>query len=301
MNAQLAKTQIAAREAADDFKALTSALVQLAQGSTAAWQFEVRANSHAQPLPVSPAVLRNVFEENLRETERLFLNREQAAGKHWPTIREFIFSSSDQNEQAIRRNYLRLLTWRRLKGRFLEALCLLATLRRMTSDASGPPIDIFGQIGPIQLNDSGRPRFLSTRPAVGSKHTGLRAWPDVVLSLTRDPPSPSNIAVVIECKCRRSIGATDLRGEFGKAYDLGSPSYTLLSYHAVPPSLIKAGADLGLDVQVLKLSTPERDIYLRGERDLGEDTADDLQRSRERRLFLAALGDRLTEVRRRVS
>jgi hypothetical protein len=161
-------------------------------------------------------------------------------------------------------------------------------------------IDLFGQVGPIHVREEDRECFLWSRPLVQSERSGLNAIPDIAITKTPHEVSTTNIISVIECKCRETVGASDLRGEFGKAYDLGSPSYVLVSYYSVTESLVKTGEGLGIDVQVFSLSTPERNQFIRGERDLGEDMAIKLSNARNRRLFLTALEDRAANVRRRV-
>src|SRR5262249_44587397 len=97
------------------------------------------------------------------------------------------------------------------------------------------------------------------------------------------------------------IHAADLRGEFGKAYDLGSPSYVLVSYYNVQETIVAAGRERGIEVQVFGLSTPSRERFVRGERDLGEDMATNLLNARKRRTFLTVLENRTADVRRRAT
>jgi hypothetical protein len=193
------------------------------------------------------------------------------------------------------------LAWGSLKGKFLEALCLMATLSHMIPLEPQKDIDAFGTVGPLKVRDQDRTCFLWSRPVIESQHSGLNAIPDIVITSTPDQVSTTNILSIIECKCRQTIHAADLRGEFGKAYDLGSPSYVLVSYYNVQETIVVAGRELGIDVQVFSLSTPEREQFVRGERDLGEDMAVKLLNARRRRTFLAALENRTVDVRRRAT
>src|SRR5262249_8696772 len=186
------------------------------------------------------------------------LQREKRAGKDWSTVDQYVKSTSHPKEQTTRRNFLRLLAWGALKGRFLEGLCLISTLSRMSPIGHQPDIDPFGQMGPIHVRDEDEECFLWTRPLVESQRSGLNALPDIVVTRTTDKVSTSNIVSVIECKCRDNLGASDLRAEFGKAYDLGSSSYVLVSYYSVRESLSNAGRGLGIDLQIFSLSTSDR-------------------------------------------
>jgi hypothetical protein len=78
-----------------------------------------------------------------------------------------------------------------------------------------------------------------------------------------------------------------------------STADTKVSYYAVPEFIVTAGRELGIEVQVFSLSTPERSQFIRGERDVGEDMATKLSTARNRRTFLAALENRAADVRRR--
>jgi hypothetical protein len=301
INDDLASTQTKAREAAEDLQTFYRSLVSLVERLKPAWHVQLSYQPDRKNQPVSLDSLRDVFSNELNEAERIFLGRERQAGKPWVTIEQFIKSTPDPDEQVVRRNYLRLLAWRSLKGRFLEGLCLMATLSRMTPIGDPQDIDLFGQVGPIQVRDQNQTCFVWSRPLVQSQRSGLKAIPDIAITATSDRVTTTNILSLIECKCRETIGASDLRSEFGKAYDLGSPSYVLVSYYSLSETLVNAGRELGIDVQVFSLSTPERSQFIRGERDLGEDMAIKLSSARSRRMFLAALDNRVADVRRRVS
>ena len=59
---------------------------------------------------------------------------------------------------------------------------------------------------------------------------------------------------VIECKCQKNLGTTEIRGEFGKAYDMRATSYLLWSYYRVADRIIAGAKQLGLTLEVLDLS-----------------------------------------------
>jgi len=298
MNIELHATQSKAKVAHEDREAFYRSLLALATRLQPEWQFRVSTPGVGRER-LSLESLQRHFTYELVKSQLNFLERQRQAGNHFPSIDHFVASTTDINEQKVRRNYLRLLAWRGVKGKFLEALCLMATLTRMTPIEDSCEIDLFTQEGPLRVRDQDQPCFIWTQQSIESIRSGLKAMPDILITNTPEKVTTKNIVSIIECKCREFIGASDLRGEFGKAYDLGSPSYILMSYNSVPQSVIDGGQELGIDVQVFSLNTPERERFLRGERDVAEDMATKLALGRKRRMFLTAIENRASDVRRR--
>lgn len=298
MNIELDATQRKAKVAHEDREAFYRSLLALAARLKPAWQFRVSTPGIGWEL-LSRESLQRHFTYELVKAQLNFLDRQRQAGNHFPTIEHFIASTHDRNEQKVRRNYLRLMAWRGAKGKFLEALCLMATLTRMTPVRDSFEIDLFTQEGPLWVRDQDQQCFIWTQQSIESIRSGLKAMPDIAITNTPEKVTTKNVVSIIECKCRESIGASDLRGEFGKAYDLGSPSYVLVSYNSVAQSIIDGGQELGIDVQVFSLNTPERERFLRGERDIAEDMATKLALGRKRRMFLTAIENRAADVRHR--
>lgn len=289
-----------AEEAKEDLQAFYRSLISLGDRLKTTWRFLVCCEPSRGKQELSLDSLKGVFSHALDNAQGNFLERERGAGKPWVSIQQYIKSTSDSKEQAIRRNYLRLLAWHSLKGKFLEGLCLMATLSRMTPIGGARDVDLFAQVGPIQVRDLDQECFVWSRPSVAGQRTGLKAIPDIAITDTSDGVATTNTLSLIECKCRETIGVSDLRAEFGKAYDLNSPSYVLVSYYPVRETLVNAGGELGIDIQVFSLSTPDRDRFIQGELDLGEDMATKLSNARGRCLFLATLENRANDLRRRV-
>ena len=298
MNIELSATQSNAKVAHEDREVFYRSLLTLANRLQPAWQFRISMPGEGRER-LSGESLHRRFTHEIVKAKLSFLERQRQAGNHFPSIEHFIESTPDINEQKVRRNYLRLMAWRAVKGKFLEALCLMATLIRMTPIGDSSEIDLFAQEGPLRVRDQDHPCYIWTQQSVDSIRSGLKAVPDIAITNTPEKVTTKNIVSIIECKCRDSIGASDLRGEFGKAYDLGSPSYILMSYNSVTQSVIDGGQELGIDVQVFSLNTPEREQFLRGERDVSEDMASKLALARKRRMFLTAIENRASDVRRR--
>lgn len=286
------------RVAREDKEVIYSSLLSLAGRLRPAWNFLVSVPGIRKE-PLSRESLRSFFNYHFEKVQKTFLEKERQAGKPWATIAHYINCTSDPNEQTERKNHLRLLAWSSVKGRFLEGLCLMATLNRMSATVRSIDVDLFAQVGPLEVRDENQICFIWTQQSVESFKTGLKALPDIVITNTSTSVTTSNILSIIECKCRETLGANDIRGEFGKAYDLGSSSYILVSYNAVTKSLIDAGKELGIEIQVFSLNTPEREQFIRGERDVGADMAQKLALARKRRMFLTAIEDKTAQIKRR--
>ena len=286
------------RVASEDKDAIYSSLLSLAGRLRPTWNFLVSVPGIRKE-PLSHASLKSYFNYHFERAQNTFLDKERQSGKPWETIAHYFKCTSDPNEQTERKNHLRLLAWSSVKGRFLEGLCLMATLSRMSSSARSIDVDLFTKAGPLEVRDENQIRFIWTQQSVESFKSGLKAVPDIVITNASTSVTTSNILSIIECKCRETLGANDIRGEFGKAYDLGSSSYILVSYNSVTKSLIDAGKELGIEIQVFSLNTPEREQFIRGERDVGEDMAQKLAIARKRRMFLTAIEDKTAQIKHR--
>ena len=82
--------------------------------------------------------------------------------------------------------------------------------------------------------------------------------PDILITSSADIPSPSTALRVIECKCRRQLGAPLIRAEFGKAHDLRIESYHIWSFYTPKTTVIEGAKSLGLDLVPLGFDTDKR-------------------------------------------
>lgn len=222
-----------------------------------------------------------MFQE--RQTSR-FLERAQAEGNNWRTAADFINDSPDPETRILKRNYLKLRGWISFKGALLEAMCLLATLSQFQSRGRRV-VDVFGQGGPIIVRSGARDLYLWTRPTLPLTKSRLRAKPDLLCTSSPNPRDLTTIEWILECKCRGLLTSHDLRAEFGKAFDLESPSYTLVVYRRPAATIMNASNAFGIDIQVFPLVTDKREDYITGVRDLAIDTIEMLKASRERKKF----------------
>jgi len=109
----------------------------------------------------------------------------------------------------------------------VEALSLLALLLKADSVFTTEICNIFGKTGPIHFAEDGQDRYLWTQYSIHGQDSDLIGRPDLVVSTIPDPPSPQTVLRIVECKCRKQLGAPDIRGEFGKAHDLRVTSYLI--------------------------------------------------------------------------
>jgi hypothetical protein len=156
---------------------------------------------------------------------------------------------------------------------------------RFRKSGACPPIDLFGSAGPIAVLDGGEEMFLWTRPSLPSTVSGLRAHPDLLCTRGTDLSRLTDIDWIVECKHRGELTAQELRAEFGKAFDLEAPAYTIVTYEPQPDYIVTAARELGLDIRTFPLTTTLRPEYLQQRRDLGSDLADTLDASHGEKRF----------------
>lgn len=166
--------------------------------------------------------------------------------------------------------------WSAAKGGFFEVLCLLATLDRLPPARPVKIPDVFGRFFPIPISDVQGPAYLWFQPNIIETKSGLRARPDLAIARSDQQLDENTIVSVIECKWGKNLTAALVRTEFGKAFDLQVTSYTIVSYMGAPDRLKDGARLLGVDLIDFGLGTPQREAYLRQERDLGQDLAERL-------------------------
>lgn len=140
----------------------------------------------------------------------------------------------------------------------VEALSLLAILIKADRVITSKICNLFGRTGPLHFIEDGNNRYLWAQPSLRGQESTLVGRPDLVVSVTPDAPSALNILRIIECKCRKRLGAPDIRGEFGKAYDLRVTSYLIWSFNTPSLSVIEGAKRLGLDIEPLGFDTDRR-------------------------------------------
>lgn len=147
-------------------------------------------------------------------------------------------------------------TWR-----LVEALSLLAVLLKADS-VNTRKLNILGQTGPISFTEDKEIHFLWSQQTLTGQDSLLKGRPDLVITNSADSPSPKNVLRVIECKCKKSLGAQDIRAEFGKAHDLKVTSYTIWSFTAPTQKVVNGAQGLGINLETLSFDTPQRKTFI---------------------------------------
>ena len=88
---------------------------------------------------------------------------------------------------------------------------------------------------------------------------------------------PNTVLAIRECKCHRRIPTDELRKECGKAFDLDVSSYVIVTYHHQAAAVQRGAAGLRLKIKQLGLDKPEREKYIKGQRDLVADLGENLR------------------------
>jgi len=141
----------------------------------------------------------------------------------------------------------------------VEALSLLTILLKADSVSTTEICNIFGQSGPIHFVEDGQDRYLWAQYSMRGQDSDLVGRPDLVVSTSPALPSSQTAVRIIECKCRKQLGAPDVRGEFGKAHDLRVTSYLIWSFSTPSAKVIEGAKRLGIDVVPLGFDTERRD------------------------------------------
>ena len=163
-----------------------------------------------------------------------------------------------------------------------EIVCLLSTLCKADQIHYPDDFDPFDRVFRVPIVDDGQERYVWTRPVLEGTNSGFKAQPDIVITNSSDAVTRQNIVDIIECKCRKVLNAKDIRAEFGKAYDLDTTSYTIVSYYEQKQRLIDQARTLGLTVIPFVLSQTEgRDDYLKTPKKICDEMGKRLLKSRK--------------------
>jgi hypothetical protein len=169
----------------------------------------------------------------------------------------------------------------------MEALCLLAVLLKAEKVISKEVCNIFGRSGPLHFVEDGEDRYLWSQVSIPGKESSLGSRPDLIVTNDSKTPTAETIIRIIECKCRKSIGAQVIRAEFGKAYDLKVTSYLVWSFITPNKQAIEGARNLGLNLEALGFDTDMREKLIEDPKVLLYHVANTIESSkRENRLAL---------------
>lgn len=175
-------------------------------------------------------------------------------------------------------------TWK-----LVEALSLLSILLKADKIDCGDVTNLFGKIGPLHFVEDGNDRFLWAQPTLTGQESELSGRPDLVISANPETPTPQTTVRVVECKCRKHLGAHEIRAEFGKAYDLKVTSYLIWSLTSPSPRAVAGARRLGLDLVALGFDTPQRPDLISKPEHLVAHVANTLEVSKREARFAHAL------------
>jgi len=270
-----------------DYKCICESIRSMADYLEKDYKFEVYLGDGSKVNIKDNFSLEKKMKVFLEQTKVNYLNELKRLGRINAGDFEGYFNNiTDRDEQKKLLNYLKLRAWQISKGYFLETLCLLAVLKKFRPAASKTnDFLLFKKIGPIPISDKGKLIFLWYQPTVKISKSGMPAKPDIVLTNTDKDVSKETITSIIECKCRENISASDLRNEFGKAFDLEVNSYLIVTYYSVSQSLIEAAKRLGIELIDFGLYSAEREKYLQRETMLEEVLSNKIVKSYEESSF----------------
>ena len=178
----------------------------------------------------------------------------------------------------------------------VEALSLLAILLKADAVITSKIWNLFGRTGPLHFLEDGADRYLWAQPSLRGQDSALGGRPDLVVSAAPDIPSALTIIRAVECKCRKRLGAPDIRGEFGKAHDLRVTSYLIWSFYTPTPSIIAGAKRLGLDIEPLGFDTDRRQDLITNPENLVMHVANTLEVSRRGNHFARLLLESSSEA-----
>lgn len=115
---------------------------------------------------------------------------------------------------------------------------------------------------PVFYRKDGEPYYLWTQVRMKESLSGFTGIPDIVITMTDEPPSRGNAIDIIESKSGRRITGPLIRAEFAKGFDLKVTSYFIWSFYDPPQGVIDGARQLGIEVTPLGFASAERHTVL---------------------------------------
>ena len=186
-------------------------------------------------------------------------------------------------------------TWK-----LVEALSLLTILIWADEVHTGEVCNLFGRTGPIHFVEDGRDRYLWAQVLLTGADSALGGRPDLIITSSPDVLSETTVLRVIECKCRKNLGASDIRAEFGKAHDLRVASYHIWSFATPAARVVEGAKRLGLDLTALGFDTGWRSDLIANPEYLVNHVGNSLASSRKGMRFAQTLLESGQEIGRKL-
>jgi len=175
-------------------------------------------------------------------------------------------------------------TWK-----LVEALSLVTILLKADRVKCSEVPNLFGQNGPLAFLEDGQDRYLWTQPKLEGDISKFIGIPDLLVTSSPGKPTAKTTLRIIECKCRKRLGAHDIRAEFGKGHDLRVTSYLIWSYYKPSPRAIAGARGFGLDLVEVGFESSQRPNLVSKPEKLIEHVAKTIEASKRERRFALAL------------
>ena len=270
----------------EDFLAMSVSMAKVAASLRRRFDVQVTLET-GQTVPAAQSdAYDQKFAEYLERSKACWLKQEAQLGRRHTDYDSFL-KSVPSTKCADVENRTTIRAWSAASGPFLEALCLLADVAKTTSARTVTPVptlQLFVPCGPIEVFTAGKHQFIWVQPTIVARRSRLNACPDILVT-SQPTTRHADIAGIRDCKCHRRLPSDELRKERGKASDLMVDAYVIVTYHTQSAKLVKGAAALGINVENLGLDTPEREEYVRGEKNLVVDLGRRLAGADEERRF----------------
>jgi hypothetical protein len=279
----------------EDFKALTESILKSARSLQGHYEIFIDAEQFPNRLASSSEAWGELFQHSYQHITQTYVSEHNLSTSFQAHLKRL-----DRKEAATLNNDLKLRVWTRLRGRLLEALCLLLTLETAKPTRRQTLNSIIRRCGPVEIEEEQTIRYVWTQPTLNETISGLKARPDLVVSTSSRDLGPDTIVRIVECKNVRQITSSMIRAEFGKAHDLKVSSYLVLTYYENSQSNILAAQSLGLDLSSVGLYGPQRLNLISGEVTVAEKVRKALVNSRKEKRFLYQLENSAQQTRRKL-
>lgn len=270
---------------AEEFRCISKSILSLTKELKNNFGIILKINQQSSD-NISTDTLNNLFKEYCKR-EEIRLKKEGITIKKSKNSKQEL--SELKNDKSKLNNYIKYFAWQRAKGRWMEYLYYLSLLNNYDLSNYFNQILYLHSANPITITEYDRKKYIWFQKEIDSSASGFKARPDLLITNSENKIDKSSILDIIEIKCRKKLSSTDIRQEFGKAFDLGVTSYSIISYHSVKYSIIEKARKLGIELNVFALSSENRDKYVQDIMDLTVHIKNQLKENIANRSFHAKL------------
>ncbi|MBN1546669.1 MAG: hypothetical protein JW902_08430 [Syntrophaceae bacterium] len=282
---------------AKDYKAIHESILQAASRLSSDCKFYIKMREGSSiPLKDSSSINKKFKEYAKVAQTRLLAEQRRIGATESDDFDQYLSSLISEEDKKKARNRVKHMAWSIAKGHFFKTLVFLVTLSRLSPKAETSYVTLFKRTKPISIVHQGKDRYLRLRPSSKKTKTAMKAIPDIVITRNFGTLSTDNVLSVIECKHRRNLNITDIRQEFGKAFDLGVDNYQIISYYNTQTKLVKAAKQLGIELITFDLHGEEREAFINREKKLEDELGSKIEQSLREASFLSVIRAKSEEV-----